>query len=208
MKAFFPDFTFVYGDAEFTPDLHEPEGLAALALHSVRGSIYMVNAEVDREAFCSNEFRRDRIWSKFPIRDDGSLIRNHLNVVSYSTIAKMVADYFNVLADGQHYRQRVGFIADHGTQDMARIHALFNDDWFNVMPQSVPRRPFADLASLEDIAGVEDDHLPNGLRLPEKYTEKAHHSLYDSQWDREVHEFLLEHSQAVRVASGVERLAN
>jgi hypothetical protein len=206
MKAFYPGFTFVYGDAEFTPNLHTPGGLVSLALHSERGSVYAVNAEADRDAFCASPFRRTHIWSKLPLRKDGSLDLKHPAVMSYSDIADMVAVHFDTLTGGRKYRKHVGFIANHGTQDMGRIHAMFDDDWFDVMPPSVPRRPFADLATLEDLAGVEDDHLPNGLRLPELPADEAHHALRDAKWDREVHEFLMQHSQAVRIASGVERL--
>lgn len=208
MKAYHPGFTFVYGDAEFTPDLHTPGGLVSLALHSERGSIYMVNADADREAFCSNDFCEKHIWSKLPLRPDGSLDLNHVHVMPYGRIAETVAGYFNLLTGSRKYRQHVGFIANHGTQDMGRIHALFKDDWFDVMPPSVPKRPFQDIATLEDIAGVEDDHLPSGLRLPELGADEAHHAMNDAMWDRDVHEFLMQHSQAVRVASGVERLAS
>lgn len=204
MKAFHPEFTFVYGDAEFTPNLRTPEGLVSLALHSERGSVYMVNADVDREAFCADAFCRDHIWSKLPLLDDGNLDTDHFNVMPYRAIVGMTSQYFRELAGGQHYRKRVGFVADHATQDMQRIHDLFDNDWFNVMPESVPRRPFIDLATLEDLAGVEDGHLPDGTKLPEKYTEMAHHAAYDAEWDREVHEFLMRHSRAVRIASGVE----
>jgi hypothetical protein len=207
MKARFPDFEFVYGDAEFTPDNHMPSGLVSLALHSRRGSIYMVNAEADREGFCSSEFRRDHIWSKLPLLADGSLDLDDKNVVPYAVIKQAVNGYFRDVTGSRHYRSTIGFVADHGTRDMGSIHTLFRDDWNpDVMPEWIPKRPFADLATLEDLAGVEDDHLPNGLRLPWSDPEKAHHALYDAKWDREVHEFLLEHSRAVRVASGVECL--
>lgn len=208
MKAYYPDFTFVYCDAEFTPELHTPGGLISLALHSEYGSLYLVNAEADRETFCASDFRRDHIWSKLPLRDDGSLDLTHPAVMRYKDIADAVAIHFDTLTGGQKYRKRVGLVANHGTQDMGRIHALFNDDWFGEMPPSVPRRLFLDIATMEDIAGVEDDHLPNGLRLPELGADEAHHALRDAQWDRDVHEFLMEHSQAVRIASGVERLAS
>lgn len=208
MKAFFPDFTFVYGDAEFIPDRSGRDGLIALALHSEHRTMYMVSAEADRKAFCADAFCRDHIWSKLPLCTDGSLDLDHPAVMPYGEIVKRTADYFDGLTGGERYRQRVGFIADHATRDMQHIHDLFGNDWFNKMPQSIPRRPFVDLATLEDIAGVVDDRLPNGLPLPVKPKTEAHHALYDARWDREVHEFLMEHSQAVRVASGVERLAS
>ena len=206
MKAFYPDFLFVYGDAEFTPNLHGSRGLVSLALHSTRGSIYMVNADCDREAFCASDFRRDNIWSKLPLHDDGSgfLDLRHPDVKPYDQIAKEVGEYFNRLTGGQHYRKHVGFLADHGTRDMQNIHDLFDNDWFNVMPESVPRRPFHDLATLEDIAGVENGRLPDGTPVPQKAERQAHHALYDAEYDRILHEFLLEHSQAVRIACGVE----
>jgi hypothetical protein len=206
MKAFFPDFTFVYNDAEFTPDLHTPGGLVSLALHSEQGDLYLVNADADREAFCSNDFRRDHIWSKLPLNPDGSLDLTNPSVMPYEDIADAVAAHFYALTGGDKYRQRIGIVADHGTQDMQRLHNLFGNDWFGRMPVTVPRRPFLDLATLEDIAGVENDRLPDGTPLPEKDPSAAHHALADARWDREVHEFLLEHSRAVRVASGVERL--
>lgn len=206
MKATYPDFEFVYGDSEFTPNNHTAGGLVSTALQADHESLYLVNADADREDFCSDPFRDDAIWSKLPLRTDGSLDRSHPAVVPYSVIRSAVASYFDSLTDSMKYKSRIGFVADHGTQDMQRIHNLFDNDWFGLMPRSVPKHPFLDLASLEMIAGVQDDHLPNGLRLPEKYTEKAHHALYDARWDKEVHEFLLAHSRAVRVASGVELL--
>lgn len=207
MKATYPDFEFVYGDSEFTPNNHTPGGLVSTALQADKGNwLYLVNADADREDFCSDSFRRDHIWSKLPLRADGSLDRSSPYVVPYSVIQSAVGSYFNGLTDGMKYKSRIGFVADHCTQDMQRIHNLFDNDWFGTMPKSVPKHPFLDLASLEMLAGVEDDHLPNGFRLPEKYIERAHHALYDARWDQEVHEFLLEHSRAVRVASGVEAL--
>ena len=208
MWAYYPDFTFVYVDAEFTPDLHTPGGLVSLALHSEKGDLYLVNAEADEDAFCENVFRRDHIWSKLPLLPgpDGALDLNHPDVASYETIRDRVAEYFNNLTGGEKYREHVGIVADHGTQDMQRIHNLFDNEWFGKMPPSVPRRPFADLATLEDLARVSDDRLPSGLPLPEKDDALAHHALYDAKWDRAVHTFLMRNSRAVRVASGVEQL--
>lgn len=207
MKAFFPDFIFVYGDAEFTPDLHTPGGLVSLALHSELGDRYMVNADADREAFCADDFRRDHIWSKLPLLPDGSLDRSHPNVMSHEDIADVVAAHFDMLTGGAKYRKRIGFVADHGTQDMQRIHNLFKNDWFGRMPVSVPRRPFIDIATLEDLAGVEDGRLSDGTPLPQNDPNEIHHALVDAKWDREVHEFLMKRSKAVRIASGVERVA-
>lgn len=208
MKATYPGFQFVYGDAEFTPDNHTPAGLVSIAFQADRDWLYLVNADADRDDFCSEPFRRDHIWSKLPLLANGSLDRSSPYVVPYTVIQSAVGSYFKGVTDGQKYKNRIGFVADHCTQDMQRTHNLFDNDWFGVMPSSVPKHPFVDLASLEMLAGVEDDHLPSGLRLPEKYAERAHHALYDARWDKEVHEFLLEHSRAVRVASGVERLEN
>lgn len=206
MKAFFGDFTFVYIDAEFTPNLHAPGGLVSLALHSEEASVYMINEYANREVFCLSDFCREHIWSKLPLRADDSLDTSHPNVKSYAEIADTVSRFFRDLTGGQDYRQHVGIVADHGTQDMQRIHNLFNNDWFGEMPPWVPKRPFLDLATLEDLAEVEDGRLPSGEPLPEKAAEQAHHAMYDAQWDREVHEFLMERSAAVRVASGVQRL--
>lgn len=208
MKAFYPEFTFIYGDAEFNPKAHGSKGLVSLALHSEHGSFYAVNADVDREAFCSNDFCKEHIWSKLPLHSDGFLDLAHPSVMPYDDIADAVAAHFYALTGGRHYRKSVGFVADHGTRDMQSIHDLFDNDWFNVMPEYVPRRPFQDLATLEDLAQVEGGTLPTGIPLPRKDPDKAHHALYDAQWDREVHEFLMQHSQAVRIASGVERVAN
>lgn len=208
MKATFPGFEFVYSDSEFTPNNHTPGGLVSIAFQDDHGWLYLVNADADREDFCSDSFRRDHIWSKLPLRADGSLDRSSPYVVPYTAIKSAVGSYLDGVADGQRYKYRIGFVADHCTQDMQRIHNLFDNDWLNVMPQSVPKHPFLDLASLEMIAGVEDDRLPSGLRLPEKDADRAHHALYDARWDKEVHEFLMEHSRTVRVASGVEKLEN
>lgn len=209
MKAFNPDFTFVYIDAEFTPDLHVPGGLVSLALHSERGSVYMVNAEANREAFCASDFCLEHIWPKLPLRSDGELNLGADEVMSYSAIHEMTDRYFFELTDGEDYRQRVGVVADHGTQDMQRIHSLFRNDWA-AMPKWIPRRPFLDLATLEDLAGVKDGAMPqpDGTLLPVMLPDQAHHALCDAQWDHEVHEFLMDRSQAVRVASGIERLSS
>lgn len=206
MKATFPGFEFVYIDAEFTPDNHTPGGLVSFAAHSASGSLYMVHQDADRKDFCSSPFREEHIWSKLPLLSNGEIDPADEHVMPYERMASEAAKFFTFLTGGRSYRQRIGIIADHGTQDMQRLHNLFGNDWFGRMPSAVPKRPFHDLATLEDIAHVEDDHLPSGLRLPEKYTEKAHHALYDARWDREVHEFLLEHSRTVRVACGVELL--
>jgi hypothetical protein len=210
MKAFFPDFTFVYIDAEFLPNDHSPYGLISLALHSERGSKYMVNENVNSRLtdLRAIPFQREHILPKLPLRPAGDLDTGHPDVYTYRDMAEEVGEYFHAMTGGRNYRKHVGIIADHGTQDMQRIHNLFGNDWFGRMPPSVPRRPFADLATLEDLAGIEGGNLPNGIPMPEQASETAHHAMADAQWDREAHEFLLEHSQAVRVASGVERLGS
>lgn len=205
MKAFNPAFQFVYGDAEFTPDLHTPGGLVSLALHSERGSLYRVNADADRDAFCANTFRQEHIWTKLPLREDGSLDPDHPDVVSYEDLAGAVDAYFRELTGGREYRSQVGLVADHGTQDMQRLHNLFGNDWFGTMPAWVPKRPFLDIATLEDIAGVVDGVMPNGEAVPGNPPQQAHHAMADAHHDRIVHEFLLHRSAAVRVASGVEQ---
>src|ERR1044072_3972486 len=68
MKATYPGFEFVYGDSEFTPDNPPPAGLVATALQADHDWLYLVNAETDREDFCSDPFRRDHLWSKLPLR--------------------------------------------------------------------------------------------------------------------------------------------
>jgi hypothetical protein len=153
-------------------------------------------------------FQREHILPKLPLRPAGDLDTGHPDVYTYRDMAEEVGEYFHAMTGGRNYRKHVGIIADHGTQDMQRIHNLFGNDWFGRMPPSVPRRPFADLATLEDLAGIEGGNLPNGIPMPEQASETAHHAMADAQWDREAHEFLLEHSQAVRVASGVERLGS
>lgn len=207
MKAIHPDFTFVYADAEFTPDDRSTGGLISLALHSGQGSLYVVNSGADRERFCANNFCREHIWSKLPLRADGSLDETSDSVMHYGAIRQMVSGYFQKLTQGQGYRDRVGLIADHGTQDMQRIHDLFGND-FGAMPQWIPRRPFQDLATLEDLAGARGGRLPDGERIPAMEPADRHHALKDAEWDRAVHEYLMSHSRAVRVASGVERLEN
>lgn len=208
MKAHFPNFQFVYADSEFTPNNHTPGGLVSTAIQGDYDWIYLVNADADREDFCSDPFRRDEIWSKLPLQADGSLDRSNAHVVPYSTIQSAIGSFFDGLTDTERYKERIGLIADHCTQDMQRIHDLFDNDWFGIMPSSVPKHTFMDLASLEMIAGVQDGRLPNGLNMPEKDARKAHHALYDARWDKEAHEFLLTHSRAVRVACGVELLEN
>lgn len=207
MKAFFPDFTFVYIDAEFLPDDLSPYGLISLALHSEHGSKYMVNENVNSRLadLRAIPFQREHILPKLPLRPAGDLDVEHPDVYSFSGMANEVEDYFNALTGGRNYRRHVGLVADHGTQDMQRVHGLFSNDWFGLMPSSVPKRLFLDLATLEDLAGVEGGCLPDGRPLPEK-DQQVHHALVDAKWDREVHEFLMRHSRAVRVASGVERL--
>lgn len=205
MKAHFSDFTFVYMDAEFTPDDPSPAGLVSLALHSEHGSLHRVNAEADGERFCASVFRRDHIWSKLPLRGSGRLDLLHPDVVAYADIREEVDLYFRKLTQGHDYRRKVGLIADHGTQDMQRIHDLWGGDWGpDGMPEWIPKRLFADLATLEDLAGAANGFLPDGTPLPENPPEEAHHALVDAKYDRRVHEFLLERSRAVRIASGVE----
>ncbi len=205
MHALFPDFEFVYADAEFSPEDPTPSGLVSLALVTRTDSLYLVNAETDGDLFCSVDFRREHIWSKLPLTPSGKLNHGEHIVVPYSEIRRRVAEFFHRLSGGLNSRRTVGFIADHCTQDMQRLHNLFGNDW-GTMPKSIPRRPLVDLSTLEDLAGVRDGHLPDGTPVPENPEDRAHHALYDALWDREMHEFLMLHSRAVRVASGVERL--
>lgn len=207
MLAHFPDFLFAYGDAEFIPHDMTPRGLISLALHSSRGSVYLINGDMNQEEIRNAQdagslWRRENVWSKLPRLADGSLDQMHLNVVSYADLRNSVAMYFEDVTNRRAARESVGFIADHGTQDMQRVHNLWDNDWSR-MPASVPRRPFQDIATLEDISGVRMGRLPNGLELPAQDPRGQHHALRDAEHDKVVHDFLLEHSHAVRVASGV-----
>lgn len=207
MKAHLPDFLFAYGDAEFIPHNLGPSGLISLAFHSERGSIYLINADMDQQEIRTARdpgslWRRDNVWAKLPRLADDSLDRMHPNVVSYAALRSAVAMYFDDITGRRAARESVGFIADHGTQDMQRVHNLWDNDWSR-MPASIPRRPFQDIATLEDISGVQMGRLPNGLELPVQDPRGQHHALRDAEHDKVVHDFLLEHSHAARVASGM-----
>lgn len=207
MKAYIPDFLFAYTDAEFIPHDMTPRGLISLAVHTSRGSIYLINGDMNQEEIrnaqdAGSRWRRENVWSKLPRLADGSLDRMHLNVMPYSDLRNAVATYFDDVTRHRPAREAVGFIADHGTQDMQRVHNLWDNDWSR-MPASIPKRPFQDIATLEDLARVREGYLPNGLAMPVQDSRGQHHALRDAEHDRVIHDFLLEHSHAVRVASGI-----
>lgn len=211
MKAFMPDFTFVYGDAEFIPHNQTFTGLISIALHSEQGSVYLVNRDMDQDEIrngldMGSIWRRENVWEKLPRLADGSLDQMHSDVFSYIEIRATIDGYFRKIAGERKARESIGFVADHGTQDMQRIHNLWRNDWSR-MPAWIPRYVFQDLATLEDLAGVVDGALPqpDGTLLPVQMPDQMHHALHDAVWDGEVHALLLEKSRAVRIASGVER---
>lgn len=206
MKAFRPHFTFVGVDCEFVPHNHAPNGLISLALHSERGDFYAVNADLNVYAVRDERaWMRENVWSKLPLTPDGDLDRAHPDVRPYAAIRAGVDDYFRKIADGRTARESIGLVADHGVQDVQRIHTLWGNDWAE-MPVHVPKRLFQDLSTLEDLAGVVDDHLPDGTPLPIYEPDLAHHALRDARYDLVILDFLLKHSRAVRVACGVEYL--
>src|ERR1044072_6915967 len=108
MKATYPGFEFVYGDSEFTPDNHTPAGPGATALQAAHVWLCLVNAETDREDFCSAPFLRDHIWSNLPLRADGSLDRSSPYVVPYSAICSAARSLLYRPTGKQEAQKRIG----------------------------------------------------------------------------------------------------
>jgi hypothetical protein len=211
MKERWPDFTFVGIDLEFLRDIPGQPGLISMALayrdkdHRTH-SLYVINGDVDQDEVLRRPWMVDNVWSKLPLDTDGRYLDlRSSEVQAYYDIPGLVSDFLSPLTDGESYRQHIGLIADHGTQDVQRLHELWGHDWSpGAMPPWIPKRLFQDLATLEDVAGVSEGRMPDGERLPEMDPVNEHVALWDAVHDLDVLEFLLARSRAVRVACGVE----
>lgn len=167
----------VYLDTEFMrADLTEL-GLVSLALTDDQDNdYYAINWQMDASAVREDAWMRDNVWPYLPLGADDDVDWKHPDVRRYSTIRDEVAAYFANTTATTTY-----LYANHGAQDIVRLHGLWNHDW-TVMPDAVPRW-FTDIKGLIAASGIPADTIP-------EQPANAHHPLDDARYNRFVRHYL------------------
>ncbi|MYX26839.1 3'-5' exoribonuclease [Streptomyces sp. SID8381] len=166
----------IYLDLEFVPAITSLRGTVSIGLHDDAGQdYYAVNADMSVAAVRAHPFLREHVWPYLPLTADGELDRSHRSVKTEHEIRSDLEAYFG--GDGR--RDKILY-ANHGAQDVLRLHAFWGHDW-NRMPSVIPTWA-EDLKALRVRAG--DPPMPK-----QKSTE--HHALDDARHNRAMHEALL-----------------
>lgn len=166
----------VYLDLEFLPGITSLRGTVSIGLHDDAGrDYYAVNADLSVAAVRAHPFLREHVWPYLPLTADGELDRSHRSVKSEDEIRSDLEAYFGV--DG---RPDKILYANHGAQDVLRLHAFWGHDWSR-MPDVIPTWA-EDLKALRVRAG--DPALP-------KQESTEHHALEDARYNRAMHEALI-----------------
>lgn len=180
---------YTYLDCEFIRNDFRPEGLISIGIECDGGTYYAVNAEADTRLASldeeAREWMRAHVFPHLPIGEDGQLDLTHPDVKPYATIRDEINGFYCTATGAQKASKTLRLVADHGTQDVVRLHTLWDNDW-GVMPKWVPKKVDYDLGTLEDDALLAD---PN-LRLPEQEEYTLHHALHDTLFDKLKHEAL------------------
>lgn len=164
----------VYLDTEFLRGDLSPSGLVSIALTDDQGrDYYAVNAEMDYGSVMADDWMRANVWPFLPKTATHALDREHKDCRKLRQIRNDLTDYFQI-TDGP-----VHLYAYYGTQDVVRLHSLWDGNWDD-MPGAIPRW-FFDLKALAVQAG--DPELP-------RQASGAHHPLEDARHNRTVHHFL------------------
>lgn len=166
----------IYLDKEFLPRFPSVPGTVSVGLHDDAGrDYYAVNADMSVDAVRANPFLREHVWPYLPLTDDGDLDRSHPSVKTEHEIRRDLETYF--AADS---RADKILYANHGAQDVLRLHAFWGHDW-NRMPDVIPTWA-EDLKALRVRAG-------NPAMPKQESTE--HHALEDARYNRAMHEALI-----------------
>jgi hypothetical protein len=163
----------VYLDTEFIPTDPTVGGLISIGLTDDQGrDYYAVNA-----SSCWYEIRRHpwlgkHVWPYLPQNEAGGPDIHHPDMKPLFKIREDLTRYFGDHGPAHCY-------AWYGSQDMGRLHSLWNNDW-SAMPEDIPRWHH-ELQSLAWLAG--DPQLP-------EQDGGEHHALADAKHNRRIHEFL------------------
>lgn len=166
----------IYLDLEFLPRFPSLPGTVSIGLHDDTGrDYYAVNADMSVDAVRADPFLREHVWPYLPLTDDGDLDRSHPSVKTEHEIRRDLEAYF--AADP---RPDKVLYANHGAQDVLRLHAFWGHDWSR-MPDVIPTWA-EDLKALRVRAG-------NPAMPKQESTE--HHALDDARYNRAMHEALM-----------------
>jgi hypothetical protein len=183
-----------YLDCEFIRNDFRPQGLISLGIECDGETYYAVNAEADMSlASLDEEARqwvRDNVFPHLPICEDGRLDLTHPDVKPYATIRDEVDTFYKNATGGKKASKTLRLIADHGPQDVVRLHTLWDNDW-GVIPVWIPKKVDYDLGTLEDDLLASRPSFMASPVMPEQNPNERHHALRDAQHDRAMHEFLM-----------------
>jgi hypothetical protein len=171
-------------DTEFVPPVLGPRGLVSLAVTDGHDELYLINADTDFQTVLDwkHPWMIDNVVRHLPLTADGWLDRKHPQVVPYEEIQRACADFF-----GRDKDRRPKVVANCGTQDVVRLHGLWDHDW-SEMPRGVPHS-FTDVNELQADLGISDEELP--YRDPSG----CHHALMDARHELAVYRFLTQEAQ-------------
>lgn len=167
----------VYLDTEFMRNDLSYRGLVSLALTDDQDNdYYAVNYAMDDKAVRDDDWMRENVWPYLPHTEGGNFDYEHPDVRPWQKIRDEVADYFANTTATTTY-----LYANHGAQDIVRLHGLWNHDW-SVMPETIPRW-FTDIKGLIAASGIPAESIP-------PQPANAHHPLDDARYNRFVRHYL------------------
>jgi hypothetical protein len=181
-------------DTEFVPNNLTPTGLISMAIATEHASYYAVNADMDTRQVCEREWMVENVWKHIPNHGKGLLDYSHEDVKSYETIREEVDAFFRGLDldPVERVTDQLSIIVNHGSQDMIRLHTLWNNDWHQEKPWYIPTSP-------DDMGCIKRRlrRSPNGreveMSLPVQDEATLHHALHDAEHELSVVQHILKY---------------
>lgn len=182
---------YVYLDFEFLPDDFRPEAMLSVGIVTEYAAYYAVNAQMDWEAaFVTHKnaaWMSDNVFKHYPSHGKHRLDHGHEDVKPYKQIGQEVDAFFKAACPTGHAKTDIEVVVNCGAQDMIRLHGLIcGHDW-SKMSSWIPQGQ-DDMYRIKRKAyrlGVAKEDLP----VQDPVTE--HHALYDAEYERSVHEYIM-----------------
>jgi hypothetical protein len=161
----------VFLDCEFIPEELELEGLLSIGMVDNMGNeYYAINSEAN--TWKASPFVKANVLPFFDTPESYNHIRNTFD------IREGVQNFF----EGFDRNDTIVY-AWCGSQDMVRLHSLWNHDWY-AMPGCIPHW-FQDIKGLLQIYQMTEDVLP----VQDAKTQ--HHALYDAKYDKACYDVIM-----------------
>lgn len=183
---------YLYLDTEFNRKDFTKRGLVSIALVTDEASYYAVNNDMDIQGITTDpdigEWMTENVFEPhIPTHSLRRLRQDHGEVKDFDTISREVDSFLKSACPTGVAEEDIEVIVKCGSQDMVRLHTLLkNNDW-GLFGEWIPT--YAD-----DMARIQRRAYEVGLKkedLPTQRPETEHHALYDAEYEREVHQYIL-----------------